>query len=153
MARRMPGWRVRKRGSLGTRNRCAKVDDAPFALSSWHPLHAEGDHRQRLGDVGQQMMARGRQRHAARPALKQLDAEPLFERVNAVADRARGQAEFVRGFGKTFVPGSGFKQPKRRQRRNRDRHRGKLARVTGPMEDAYARAVEPRVRPSRTSCS
>src|SRR3954449_1069457 len=98
------------------------------------------------------MMARGRERHAARPALEQLDAEPLFERVNAVADRTRGQAELVRGFGKTFVPGSGFKQPKRRQRRNRDRHRGKLAQVTG-MEDAYARAVEPRVGPSRTSCS
>src|SRR4051812_7495643 len=99
------------------------------------------------------MMARGRERHAARPALEQLDAEPLFERVNAVADRARGQAELVRGLGKTFVTGSGFKQPERRQRRNRDRHRGKLARATGPMEDAYARMVEPRVAPSRTACS
>ena len=139
MARRIPGCRVRNRGSLGTRKRCAKVrchaeDDTPFSPASRQPLHAQGDHRQRLGDVGQQVVARRRERHAAGPAVEQLDAEPFLERVDAVADRARGQSELVRGLGKTFVPGSGFKQPERRQRWNRNRHRRKLARETGPWK-------------------
>ena len=106
-------------------------DDAPFSPASRHPLDAERDHCQRFGDVGQEMAARGCERDAARPALEQLHAEPFLERVDAVADGARSQTKLVRGFGEAFVPGGGFKQPEWRERWNRDRHLGRLARNRG----------------------
>ena len=86
------------------------------------------------------MVAGRRQRYAAWPAPKQLDPEPFLERIDAVTDRARRQPELLGGFPEAFVPGGGFEQPKRRQRRKLDRHPGRLARGAGSMEVRTAAA-------------
>ena len=106
-----------KRSSRGSRILCAKVgaaltDRVPVALrpGSWSVALAST--RQRLIDERRVGLAGGGEPKAPRLAVEQLDAEPAFERLHAVAHRAGGEIELFRGLAEAVVPGGSLENPK-----------------------------------------
>src|SRR4029077_153443 len=81
-------------------------------------LRSNRDRGQSIRDIRQVFPAGGRQRKAAGPPAEKGDAQPLFERMDAVAHRARGDAELLGGKLEAFMSTGRFEQaqqPKRWQ--------------------------------------
>jgi hypothetical protein len=71
-----------------------------------------GEHGERLIDERCVDLAGAGEPKPTRFAVEQLDAEPAFERLHAVAHRAGGQVELFRGLAEAVVTGRGLENPK-----------------------------------------
>ncbi len=87
-------------------------DGVPVGLAAGKLLGRLGEHAQRLIDERRVDLAGGGEPKAPRFAVEQLDAEPAFERLHAVAHRAGGEVELFRGLAEAVVPCGSLENPK-----------------------------------------
>ncbi|KMU67290.1 Type IV fimbrial assembly, ATPase PilB [Stenotrophomonas maltophilia] len=71
------------------------------------------------------------QRHAARQAMEQADAEPVLQPPDLVAQRGLADAQLERGTGEVLVAGGGFESAQRVQRQGRVQHRKAVSQGDG----------------------
>ena len=95
----------------GARDRQRSSRFAPGQL-----LRRLGEHAERLVDHRRVAFSGIGQLQAARSAMKQLNAEPILQCLDAVADCARREIEFIGRLAEAVVAGGGLEHTKRAER-------------------------------------